>query len=249
MAYVQSWLAHRASPQAEVAHLHHACNGRRPVLRIAHRGVQASAHRIALLPGDGIGPEIADVAVRLLRAAGELEGESFEVDEGLIGGAAIDATGQPLPAETMQLCRDSDAVLLAAIGGCGPTGACCAGRGTAGGPPSNGRPRRYKWDALAPELRPERGLLSLREGLQCFANLRPARVLPQLVDASSLKREVVEGVDIMIVRELVGGIYFGQPRVSRGAGLPPAGGPPPPTTAALRPQLSPLLWRAGIQNQ
>ena len=134
MVYVQSWLAHRASPQAEVVHLHHACNGRRSVLRIAHRGVQASAHRIALLPGDGIGPEIADVAVRLLRAAGELEGESFEVDEGLVGGAAIDATGQPLPAETLQLCRDSDAVLLAAIGGCGPTGACRAGRGTAGGP-------------------------------------------------------------------------------------------------------------------
>ncbi|KAK9835176.1 hypothetical protein WJX81_003674 [Elliptochloris bilobata] len=122
-----------------------------------------------------------------MRAAGEREGEGFEVTEGLIGGAAIDATGQPLPAETLKLCRDSDAVLLAAIGG-------------------------YKWDTLAPELRPERGLLSLREGLQCFANLRPATVLPQLVDASSLKREVVEGVDIMIVRELVGGIYFGQPR-------------------------------------
>ncbi len=77
------------------------------------------------------------------------------------------------------------------------------------------RARRYKWDALAPELRPERGLLQLRAGLQCFANLRPATVLPQLVDASSLKREVVQGVDIMIVRELVGGIYFGQPRVRR----------------------------------
>ena len=134
MAYVQSWLAHHASPQTEVTHLHHAFSGRRPLLRIANRVVQASAHRIALLPGDGIGPEIADVAVRLLKAAGGLEGESFEVDEGLIGGAAIDATGQPLPAETLQLCRDSDAVLLAAIGGCGPTGASCMGCGSAGGP-------------------------------------------------------------------------------------------------------------------
>ena len=120
MMFARSWLAHRASPQAEVACLHQAFCSRRPVPRTAQRGVHCSAHRIALLPGDGIGPEIADVAIRLLRAAGELEGESFEVNEGLIGGAAIDATGRPLPAETLQLCRDSDAVLLAAIGGCGP---------------------------------------------------------------------------------------------------------------------------------
>jgi 3-isopropylmalate dehydrogenase len=104
-----------------------------------------------------------------------------------MGGAAIDATGVPLPDETLEICRGSDAVLLAAIGG-------------------------YKWDTLPNSLRPERGLLDLRAGLGLFANLRPATILPQLIDASSLKREVVEGVDIMVVRELTGGIYFGQPR-------------------------------------
>ncbi|KAK9909656.1 hypothetical protein WJX75_005663 [Coccomyxa subellipsoidea] len=117
----------------------------------------------------------------------EREDVNFQFTEAPIGGAAIDATGSPLPEETLQICRQSDAVLLAAIGG-------------------------FKWDQLPPEQRPERGLLGLRAGLGTFANLRPAVVLPHLADASSLKREVVEGVDIMIVRELVGGIYFGQPR-------------------------------------
>lgn len=143
--------------------------------------------KITLLPGDGIGPEITSVAVKVLKAAAKAEGHSLEFDEALIGGAAIDATGVPLPDETMEKCKASDAVLLSAIGG-------------------------YKWDSMPPELRPERGLLGLRSGLNAFANLRPAEVFPQLVDASTLKREVVEGVDIMIVRELVGGIYFGQPR-------------------------------------
>jgi 3-isopropylmalate dehydrogenase len=144
-------------------------------------------YRITLLPGDGIGPEILDVAVAVLRRVGEKLGLQFEFKTALMGGAAIDATGVPLPDETLAMCRDSDAVLLAAIGG-------------------------YKWDTLPNNLRPERGLLGLRSGLGLFANLRPATILPQLIDASSLKREVVEGVDILVVRELTGGIYFGQPR-------------------------------------
>lgn len=144
-------------------------------------------YRITLLPGDGIGPEIMAVAVQVLKQVGEPLGIGFEFQEALMGGAAIDATGNPLPEETLTACRNSDAVLLAAIGG-------------------------YKWDNLPRHQRPETGLLGLRAGLGLFANLRPAQILPQLVDASSLKREVVEGVDIMVVRELTGGIYFGQPK-------------------------------------
>lgn len=143
--------------------------------------------KITLLPGDGIGPEIMAVAVDVLNAIGKQSDLSFEFEEALIGGAAIDARGEPLPPETLEICKQSDAVLLAAIGG-------------------------YKWDSLPRHLRPETGLLGLRAGLELFANLRPATILPQLIDASSLKREVVEGVDIMVVRELTGGIYFGQPR-------------------------------------
>jgi len=146
-----------------------------------------ATHRITVLPGDGIGPEITDVAIKVLQAAGDKEGEQFAFTEALIGGAAIDAHQDPYPEVTEKSCKDSDAVLLAAIGG-------------------------YKWDSLPPVQRPEKGLLRLRASLNAFANLRPAVVLPQLADASTLKREVVEGVDILIVRELVGGIYFGQPR-------------------------------------
>ncbi len=144
-------------------------------------------YRITLLPGDGIGPEIMSVAVDVLRIVGQQFDISFEFQTALIGGAAIDATGEPLPAATLDTCRNSDAVLLAAIGG-------------------------YKWDSLPSHLRPEAGLLRLRAGLELFANLRPAKILPQLIDASTLKREVVEGVDIMVVRELTGGIYFGKPK-------------------------------------
>ncbi len=147
----------------------------------------AQHYHITLLPGDGIGPEIMAVAVEVLKVIGEQSGLSFQFQEALIGGAAIDARGEPLPAETLEMCLKSDAVLLAAIGG-------------------------YKWDSLPRHLRPETGLLGLRAGLKLFANLRPAKILPQLMDASSLRREVVEGVDIMVVRELTGGIYFGQPR-------------------------------------
>ena len=144
-------------------------------------------YRITLLPGDGIGPEIMAVAVDGLKTVGAQTGLEFTFQEALLGGAAIDATGVPLPADTLERCKNSDAVLLAAIGG-------------------------YKWDTLPNDVRPERGLLGLRAGLELFANLRPAQILPQLVDASSLKREIVEGVDIMVIRELTGGIYFGQPR-------------------------------------
>ncbi|MEB3229990.1 MAG: 3-isopropylmalate dehydrogenase [Leptolyngbyaceae bacterium] len=144
-------------------------------------------YRITLLPGDGIGPEIMTVAVAVLTEIGQQFDLTFDCTSALIGGCAIDETGSPLPDETLDQCRNSDAVLLAAIGG-------------------------QKWDSLPNDQRPERGLLGLRAGLGLFANLRPAQILPQLVDASSLKREVVEGVDIMVVRELTGGIYFGQPK-------------------------------------
>lgn len=142
---------------------------------------------ITLLPGDGIGPEIMAVAVDVLKCVSQTFDINFEFSTALIGGAAIDETGEPLPAVTLDRCRNSDSVLLAAIGG-------------------------YKWDSLSANLRPEAGLLGLRAGLGLFANLRPAKILPQLIDASSLKREIVEGVDIMVVRELTGGIYFGKPK-------------------------------------
>lgn len=147
----------------------------------------AQNYRITLLPGDGIGPEIMAVAVNVLKVVGNKFDIKFEFQEALIGGAAIDATGEPLPEATLKTCRDSDAVLLAAIGG-------------------------YKWDELPSDKRPEAGLLGLRAGLELFANLRPAKIIPQLIDASTLKKEVVEGVDIMVVRELTGGIYFGKPK-------------------------------------
>jgi 3-isopropylmalate dehydrogenase len=144
-------------------------------------------YNITLLPGDGIGPEIMAVTVEVLKVIGKKFDLQFNFTEALIGGAAIDATGEPLPEESLNRCRNSDAVLLAAIGG-------------------------YKWDSLPREKRPETGLLGLRSQLGLFANLRPATIFPQLIDASTLKREVVEGVDIMVVRELTGGIYFGQPK-------------------------------------
>lgn len=144
-------------------------------------------YNITLLPGDGIGPEIMRVAVDVLKAVGTLEGIQFEFTEKLVGGAAIDAVGDPLPEDTLKSCKESDSVLLAAIGG-------------------------YKWDKNPRELKPETGLLKLRAGLGVFANFRPATVFPQLVDASPLKNEIANSVDIMVVRELIGGIYFGTPR-------------------------------------
>ena len=144
-------------------------------------------HRVVLLPGDGIGPEITAVARQLLEAVSRKHGFTLEFSEAPIGGSAIDATGEPLPASTLEACKAADAVLLAAIGS----------------------PR---FDALARAQRPESGLLALRSGMELFANLRPVKIVPALIGASSLRPEVVEGVDLMVVRELTGGIYFGQPK-------------------------------------
>ncbi|NMF88716.1 3-isopropylmalate dehydrogenase [Aromatoleum petrolei] len=139
--------------------------------------------KICVLPGDGIGPEIMAEAVRVIQAL-DLK---FELEEGLLGGAAVDATGDPYPEATRKLARAADAVLLGAVGG-------------------------PKWDGLPREQRPERGLLGIRKDLGLFANLRPAILYPELANASTLKPEVVSGLDILIVRELTGDIYFGQPR-------------------------------------
>ncbi len=143
--------------------------------------------KILILPGDGIGPEIVAEAVKVLDALRERHGLDVQLEEGLVGGAAYDAAGHPLPEATLEAAKAADAVLLGAVGG-------------------------PKWEPLDISVRPEKGLLGLRSGLGLFANLRPAILYPQLAGASTLKPEVVSGLDIMIVRELTGGIYFGQPR-------------------------------------
>lgn len=145
------------------------------------------SYSVTLLPGDGIGPEITEATKRVLKALCERFGFQIELKEALIGGAAIDAANDPFPQESLDQCLGSDSVLLACIGG-------------------------YKWDNNPRELRPESGLLKMRKEMGLFANLRPAKVLPQLIDASTLKREVVEGVDVMVVRELTGDVYFGTPK-------------------------------------
>ncbi len=142
--------------------------------------------KIAVIPGDGIGPEVVRQAIVVLEAVAQKFGHRFEFQEVLMGGAALDAVGVSLPDETLKVCLESDAVLLGAVGG-------------------------PKWDNLPGNLRPEAGLLGIRKGLNLFANLRPAKVFPQLKSASTLKEEVLkEGLDILVVRELTGDLYFGE---------------------------------------
>ena len=143
--------------------------------------------KILILPGDGIGKEIVAEAVKVLECLRSEFGLDAELEQDLVGGSAYDATGHPLPEATLALARESDAILLGAVGG-------------------------PKWEPLDISVRPEKGLLGLRSGLELFANLRPALLYPQLAAASTLKPDLVSGLDLMIVRELTGGIYFGQPR-------------------------------------
>lgn len=144
-------------------------------------------YKIALIKGDGIGPEIIDEAVKVLDSVASCFDFDFEYQEALMGGCAYDITGEPLPQDTINISLNSDAVLFGAIGG-------------------------EKWDSLPREKRPESGLLKFRKELGVYANLRPAVVYDELVNASSLKPEIIKGVDIMVVRELIGGIYFGEPK-------------------------------------
>jgi len=142
---------------------------------------------LAVLPGDGVGPEVATEATKVLQAIGKRFGYSFNLHYGLIGGVAIDETGTALSQETLKMCRDGDAVLLGAVGG-------------------------PKWDDPQAKVHPEDGLLALRKGLGLFANLRPVKVSPVLVDSTNLKPEVIKGVDFIFVRELTGGLYFARPK-------------------------------------
>jgi len=144
-------------------------------------------YKIAVLPGDGIGPEVMSEGTQVLRQVANRYGFSVELEEGIVGGASIDAHGKPLIDSVLNLTKKSDAVLLGAMGG-------------------------PKWDGLDYSIRPERALLGLRQELGLFANLRPVKLFSALASASSLKREVVEGTDLLVVRELTGGIYFGQPK-------------------------------------
>jgi 3-isopropylmalate dehydrogenase len=141
--------------------------------------------KIVTLPGDGIGPEVVAEAVKVLKKVAHIYGHEFVFEEALIGGAAMDVSGNPLPDETLRLCRKSDAILLAAVGD-------------------------PKYDDPRAPVRPEQGLLALRKGLGVFANLRPVKLCKQLLHASTIKPEVIEDVDLLVVRELTGGIYFGQ---------------------------------------
>ena len=142
---------------------------------------------VAVLPGDGIGPEVVNEGIKVLQAVGKRFGHEFKLTYGLIGGIAIDKTGDALTAETLQMCRSCRAVLLGAVGG-------------------------PKWDDPKAKVRPEDGLLAARKGLKLFANLRPVRLYKDLVNATNLKPEIVTGIDMIVVRELTGGLYFGKPK-------------------------------------
>ncbi|MFQ5657294.1 MAG: 3-isopropylmalate dehydrogenase [Candidatus Methylomirabilales bacterium] len=142
---------------------------------------------IVVLRGDGIGPEVVEESLKVLRAAARRYTLTLKFHEALLGGAAIDATGDSLPEQTLQRCREADAILLGAVGG-------------------------PKWDTVPPDKRPERGLLRLRQALQLYANLRPVRLFLPLLEASPLKRDVIDGTDLIIFRELTGGLYYGTPR-------------------------------------
>jgi 3-isopropylmalate dehydrogenase len=150
--------------------------------------VTEQTYRIAVLPGDGIGTEVTTEANKVLQAVAERHGHRFAMEQALVGGAAIDATGEPLPQATLDLCQASDAVLFGAVGD-------------------------PKYDDPLTKVRPEQALLGLRKALSLFANLRPVWVHPALAGASPLRTELVEGVDLIVVRELTGGIYFGEPRI------------------------------------
>ncbi|HVH04836.1 MAG TPA: 3-isopropylmalate dehydrogenase [Myxococcota bacterium] len=147
------------------------------------------AEQVLVLPGDGIGPEVTAEAAKVLALVAPRHGIQIALDSGLIGGASIDAHGTPLTDATLERARKSRAVLLGAVGG-------------------------PKWDAMPVDVRAERGLLRIRKELGLFANLRPAQVFPALADASTLRREVVDGIDLLVIRELTGGLYFGEPRGS-----------------------------------
>ncbi|MDD5775404.1 MAG: 3-isopropylmalate dehydrogenase [Candidatus Omnitrophica bacterium] len=149
--------------------------------------MEKKTYNICVFPGDGIGPEVMREARKVLQVISEFSGTTFDIREGLVGGAAYERCGEPLPRESLNLALESDAVLLGAVGG-------------------------PKWDSLDYQHRPERALLGLREKLGLFANLRPVVVFDDLLDASPLKRDLVAGIDIMIVRELTGDLYFGIPR-------------------------------------
>ena len=142
---------------------------------------------ITVLPGDGIGPDVVDEAVKVLEAAGRRFGHQFQLQYGIVGGRAIDAEGTPLPDETLELCRSADAILFGAVGG-------------------------PKWEGPEATVRPEDGILAIRKGLGLYANLRPVKVYPALINASPIKPSLLQGVDMIVVRELTGGLYFAKPK-------------------------------------